>query len=956
MESKSYPLSFGQQAIWFIYQIDPQSVAYNIFITVKIKAPVNVPVFVKTWNRIFERHSILRTTYTTNSQDQPIQQICDKQELSLEVIDAQGWSEDELKERILTETDRPFNLEKDSVLRINLFTQSAKEHVLLLTMHHIAGDMWSFDLLLSEFQNLYTTEIKAVNLEQIEIVKDSSIQYPSYGDFVDWQSKVLSNSRGQKALQYWQKQLAGDLPILSLPTDKIRPIIQTYQGESYLVKLDEALIQKLKNLALISGTTLYKLLLTAFYIQIYRYTHQTDILVGSPMRGRGRGDFKKIIGYFVNLLPLRISLSGNATFTDLLSQVNKTIRNAQKYQDYPFSLLVEKFAPQRDPGVAPLCQVGFTWQRHGWYEPNRNSSYSQNKAFQMQPYLLGHQRGADRDLNLMVMEAEDVLQLCWQYNTSLFNPDTITRAAGHFVKLLEGIVANPQQTVAELPLLTQVEYEQLLTQWNDTATEYPQDKCIHQLFSQQVEKTPLAVAVVFEDQQLTYQQLNQKANQLAHHLKTLGVEPGLLVGICVEPSLEMVVGLLGILKAGGAYVPLDPNYPKQRLADILADTSAPIVVTKVSVLASLPESQAKVLCIDRDWETIAQQSLDNPAQIVNSSHLAYTIFTSGSTGKPKGAGVFHRGLTNLLWWYITEFNLPELERVLLTTSLSFDLTQKNIYAPLISGGTLHILPAGVYDPQKIIQQIDNHAIAWVNCTPSMFYTLLDTLGKDSFSKLSSLRYVFLGGEPIQVSILRDWLKAPECNATIVNTYGPTECTDVCAFYRLDHPENFLNKSVPIGHAISDTQLIILDNNHNLMPIGVVGELCIAGAGVGLGYINNQERTAQQFIPNPFGEGYLYKTGDLARYHQDGNIEFLGRIDHQIKMRGFRIELGEIEAVLNTHPQIQQAVVIAKEEIGDRKRLVTYVVTEGELITSQQLREFLRHKLPEYMVPSAFVTL
>jgi NRPS condensation-like uncharacterized protein len=488
----SYGLSSGQEAIWFLQQVSPESVAYNIFITVKINYYLNISVVELVWEKIIEKHPILKTTYFSY-EGKPVQRVNQQQRFNFEVIDASNWSEDHLKEKIFAITDCPFNLKEDSVLRVNLFTRSEKEHILLLTMHHIAGDMWSFDLLLSEFQTLYAEEIEQASLEQTEVAHSLSSN-KSYADFVHWQSEMLSGSRGEKQWQYWQQQLAGELPILNLLPDKPRPPVQTYQGASYLLPLDEQLVQKLKHLALASGTSSYGILLAAFYVLLYRYTNQQGILVGSPMRGRGGGKFKDTVGYFVNLIVLRTAVQENATFTELLAQISKTVREAQKHQDYPFSLLAEQLEPQRDISRSPLCQVSFTWQRHRWCEPTENSSPSREQVLQMEPYLLGHQRGADWDLNLMVMEAGGVLQLCWQYNTDLFEATTIERMAGHFVTLLSGIIAAPEKQIWQLPLLAEVEQQQLLLPGNDPQVDYPSDKCIHQLFEEQVARTPDAVA------------------------------------------------------------------------------------------------------------------------------------------------------------------------------------------------------------------------------------------------------------------------------------------------------------------------------------------------------------------------------------------------------------------------------------------------------------------------------
>ena len=491
------PLSYGQQALWFLYQMAPESVAYNIFITVRICSDLDIPAFYRAWQKIVDRHPILRINYTTY-EGKPVQLLHEQQEVDIQVTDASSWSEDYLREQIFAETDRPFNLEKDLVLRVNLFTRSAQEHILLLTMHHIVGDMWSFDLLLNELQGMYATETEQVSTRQIEIAEDSLPKNKAYPEFVRWQSEMLSSSRGEELWEYWQKQLAGELPILNLPTDRLRPPVQTYRGATHIFKLDEQLIQGLRELALTSGTSLYRILLAAFYVQLYRYTLQEDILVGSPMAGRWGGEFKGIVGYFVNPVVLRASVSGNLTFKEFLAQVSGKVKEAQEHQDYPFPLLVERLKQERDASRSPLFQVGFTWQKQRWCESLKNSSHFQEQGLQMEPYLLGHQRGAAFDLDVMVMEASGVLQACWQYNSDLFNGTTIERMARHFQTLLEGIVANPEQCVSELPLLTAAERHQLLFEWNNTFAEYPQDKCIHQLFEEQVEQSPDAVALVFE--------------------------------------------------------------------------------------------------------------------------------------------------------------------------------------------------------------------------------------------------------------------------------------------------------------------------------------------------------------------------------------------------------------------------------------------------------------------------
>ncbi|MHC0062944.1 non-ribosomal peptide synthase/polyketide synthase [Nostoc sp. UIC 10890] len=981
---ESYPLSSGQQAMWFIYQMAPESVAYNIFNTVKINSYLNISTFISVWNKIVERHPILRTTYTTH-QGKPIQQINEQQKFSIDLTDANHWSQDYLKEKIFSETDRPFNLEKDSVLRVNLFSQSVKEHILLLTMHHIAGDLRSVDLLLSEFQALYTAEIDQASQEQTEATKDSLTKNKSYAEFVHWQSEMLSSSRGEKLWQYWQEQLSGELPILNLLTDKPRPTVQTYQGETYIFKLDEQLVQKVNHLAIVSGTSLYKLLLAAFYILIYRYTDQKDILIGSPMRGRWGGEFQKIIGYFVNLIVLRTSVWENATFQEFLTQVSKTVKDGQKHQHYPFSLLAEQLQQQRDPSRSPLCQVGFAWQAQRWYELTENSLHSQEQVLQMEPYLIGHQRGAHLDLNLMVMEAEGVLQLCWQYNTDLFDATTITQMASHFQTLLAGIVANPQQPISQLPLITEVEQHQLLVEWNNTHVDYPQDLCIHQLFEQQVERNPDTVAVVFENQQLTYGELNCRANQLAHYLQSLGVGADVLVGICVERSLEMLVGLLGILKAGGAYVPLDPEYPQERLSFMLADTQAKVLLTQQPLAEKLGKHEIPVIYLDSDWEKIAQLDEKNLENTTTPKNLIYVIFTSGSTGRTKGVAIEHRQLLNYLDGIQERLFQEPGGRFALASTFAADLGNTVIFPCLSSGGCLHILSQErISDSNAFLEYCQQNPFDYLKIVPSHLAALLSSIQSETRLPWQQL---ILGGEATSWNLVEKILiHAPQCQ--IFNHYGPTETTVGVLTFKVES-ETISNttsstQTVPLGRPLSNTQIYLLDRYLQPVPIGVPGELYISGAGLARGYLNRSELTQEKFIPNPFkdsaavasprshsvsqrasaggrrqeaGESRLYKTGDLARYLSDGNIEYLGRIDNQVKIRGFRIELGEIEAVLSQHEDVQVSCVIAREDVPGEKHLVAYIVPQKEATpTVTILRQFLKAKLPKYMVPNAFVTL
>ena len=931
-----HPLSLGQQALWFLYQMAPESVAYNIFDTAVIRSDIDIPAWQRAWQKIVNRHPILRTTYTTY-EGKPFQNIQEQLEVSIQITDASNWSEDYLNKQILLETDRPFNLEKELPWRLNIFTLSPQEHILLLTMHHIASDSWSYDLLFTELQLWYAAETEQVSPQQIE---DSLLKNLPYTDFVRWQSEMLSSPKAEKHWEYWQKQLAGDLPILNLPTDRPRPPIQSFRGKTHIFQLDEKLIKGLGEVARATGTTLYKLMLAAFFVLLYRYTNQEDILVGSPMLGKSGREFRGVVGYFVNPAVLRASISGNLTFQDLLDQVSTQVKAAQKHQDYPFPLLVEQLQPQRDPSRSPLFQVSFTWQKQRWCEPGKGL------GLKMEPYPLGHQRGASFDLDVMMMEMGEVLLAGWQYNTDLFDGATIARMAEHYQTLLEGIVTNPKQKISELPLLTPNERHQLLVEWNNTWAEYPQDKCIHQLFEEQVRLTPDAVAVVFEGEQLTYRELNERANQLAHYLRSLLVGPEVLVGICVERSLEIVIGLLGVLKAGGAYVPIDPAYPHERLAFMLEDSCVPVLLTQTQLVELFPQHRARVVCLDRDIEKIASHSSDNPSSSVTPDNLAYVIYTSGSTGKPKGVLLAHRGLCNLATAQIQLFGVQPDSRVLQFASFSFDASVSEVFMAIVSGATLVLaLRDSLMPGPGLIGLLHKEAITTVTLPPSV----LAVLPAEEFPALQT---IVVAGEACSPYFVGRWAPGRQ----FFNAYGPTETT-VCATIALCSDGS---QKPPIGRPIANTQIYILDLHNQPVPIGVPGELHIAGVGLAKGYLNRPDLTDEKFIPNPFSNepgSRLYKTSDLARYLPDGNIEYLGRIDDQVKVRGFRIELGEIEAALSQHPNLLSAAVALREDIPGQKSLVAYIVPVQESApTVGELRGFLKQQLPDYMIPNAFVTL
>ncbi|MCP4378918.1 MAG: amino acid adenylation domain-containing protein, partial [bacterium] len=947
--STSHLLSYGQQGLWLIYQQAPESAAYNYAFAGWLLSEIDLSAFQRTLQTLTARHPVLRSTFALCDGD-IVQHIHGYREIPMEVTDASDWSRSELERQVRCAYQRPFDLEHGPVMRVNLFTCGAERSVLLMTWHHIVIDGSSLPQVLDDLRVMYAAERsgQAAGLAPLS---------RSYADFTAWQSEMLAGAEGERLWAYWRQQLSGTLPVLTLPADRPRPPVPTYHGDAHAVELPEWLSDQVRQTARAEGVTLFMLFLAAFKVLLSRYTGQVDLLVGAPSEGRHHGEFSDVVGYFVNMLPLRTDLSGNPSFREVLVRVRRTVLDAMTHEDYPFALLVERLQPERDGGVSPVFQVAFGFQSAHQFGPfldipgKRRIHWGE---FEVEPFGLQQQTG-QFELSLDILEGEDLFRVEFKYQTDLFNADTITRMSDHFQVLLEGMLTNPDHSLAQLPLLTDAEQQQLQA-WNHTATstssvtEYPDDQTIVDLFQVQVEHTPDNIAVVFDDHHLSYRALNTKANQLAHYLMTLGVHSETLAGLCVERSLEMVIGMLGILKAGGAYVPLDPEYPPERVQFMVEDSEVQVVVSQRHLLKRLPVSTTKVMCLDREWEQIAGCSGENPLRQSEPEHVAYVMYTSGSTGRPKGVMVGHRNLCHSTWVRQIYYRSTGLEAFLLLSPVGFDSSIAGIFWSLTQGAML-VVPEKQFDIRVLTQLVRKHWVTHLLCVPTLYSALLSHPDSE---ELADLRAAILAGESgSQTLLAQHYTKLP--NTKLFNEYGPTEGTVWVSVHYVKSPHDSFEC---IGRPIANTHVYILDTNHNPTPPGIPGELCIAGAGLARGYLNRPELTAEKFIEiELFGQKQrIYTTGDVARWLPDGTLEFLGRLDRQVKLRGFRIELGEIEATLSRHEAVQEAVVMLHTQ-EDHPRLVAYVtLTMPVDDVSGVLRAWLTTRLPDYMLPAGFTVL
>jgi amino acid adenylation domain-containing protein len=922
--SGNLPLSFAQQRLWFLDQLIPNNPFYNIPLALHLTGSLKLAALEQTFNEIVQRHEALRTTIVVQK-GQPVQVINPTLTIPLPIINLRQLpqAEREIQARRLTtqEAQRPFNLSTDSLLQVKLLWLDETQYILLLTMHHIVSDGWSIGVLIQEIAALYT----AFASNQPSPLPELTIQY---ADFAHWQRQWLQGEVLKKQLSYWQKQLDG-ISMLNLPTDRPRLGIQTYQGARQPLQLSKSLSKALLALGQQEGVTLFITLLAAFQALLYRYTQQEDIAIGSPIANRNRSEIEGLIGFFVNSLVLRTDLSGNPTFRELLSRVKKVALGAYSHQDLPFEKLVEELHPERNLNQNPLFQVVFALQNAPMIALELPSLTLSPLPFETETtrFDLEFHLWEPNTQNGLWADSSEGISGFVIYSTDLFDDTTITRMLGHFQILLEGIVANPEARIAHLPLLSESELHQLLVEWNNTQAIYSQDKCIHQLIESVAEQNGEATALIFGDEQLSYKELNIRSNQLAHYLKKLGVKTEALVGLCVERSFDMVIGILGILKAGGAYVPLDPSYPSERLNFMLEDAQVSVLLTQERWLECLKNYNSQIICLDKNWEIISQEIEDNLTSKVTVDNLAYVIYTSGSTGKPKGVKIEHRGLLNLVFWHQKAFAVSPLDQATQISGVAFDACGWEIWPYLSTGASIYLVDDETRrSPDYLRDWLVSKAITicFIPTPLAEKVLLLD------FPQNAALRILLTGGDKLNQYPLASH------SFQVFNNYGPTENTVVTTSGHIS-VKNKGNLAPVIGCAIANTKVYILDNYLQPVPIGVPGELYISGDGLARGYFNHPDLTAESFIYHSFTNNLkarLYKTGDLVRYRVDGNMEFLGRLDDRVNIRGYRIELREIEAVLSQHPAVQQTVVITHED-EQEKRLVAYIVPKTGYSSEQE---------------------
>jgi amino acid adenylation domain-containing protein len=943
------PLSLSQERMWFGEQINPGSVAYNRQCCLRITGELQAAVLERVLNEIIRRHEAFRTTFVLGD-GAPVQVIAPAEYRPLPVIDLGQFPAEERERRcmslILEHAREPFDLTVGPIVRMALARLSPVEHVLILVTHHIVFDGWSTGVLSREMAALYDAfcQGNASPLPELPVQN---------ADYACWEREWLRSERLDSLLAYWTGHLGIDPPVLELPTDFPRPPERSFNGAKMQCLLSPQLTAALRAVSRREGVTLYMTLLAAFAVLLARYARQEIVLVGTPTAGRRQVEVEGLIGNFINSLVMRVDLTGNPTFRELLRRVREMAVAAYAHQELPFDKLVEALHPQRSMSHSPLFQVLFQL-RNMPYEP----ADVQGVRFEEMEVDDGT---AKVELAVDVLDLKDELECVFEYCTDLFSSETVARMMGHYRNLLEGAVAGPNEPVMRLSMLAPEETRRVVVEWNATERPYP-DACVHQLIERRAAEAPDAVAAIFRDEALAYGELDRRTNQLAHYLRKLGVRPDVPVGICLERSLEMAVGLLGILKAGGAYLPLDPAYPRERLAFMLADTNAPVVVTTERQKDSLPDFAGTVVCLDAEQSLIDREAEVNPDISMTPDHLAYIIYTSGSTGAPKGVLVTHRSLVNHNTAAVELYGMRPGDRMLQFSSLNFDMAVEEIFPTWIAGATLVFRSDDtLMSGREFTEWLARQRVTVLDLPTAFWHEWVRELAQEGKALPPDVRLVIVGGEKAQAAAYADWQRLAGKSVRWLNTYGPTEATVIATAYDSAADPIGLREGeeLPIGRPIANMQAYLLDAWGQPVPAGVPGELYLGGAGVARGYLNRPELTAERFIPHPFSDmpgARLYRTGDLARYRPDGNIEFLGRVDDQLKIRGFRVEPGEIETLLNGHPAVRESIVIGREADGGTVLAAYVVPRDGQQIALADLQAFAKERLPEYLVPAVFVLL
>jgi len=931
-----FPAADNQKRLWFIQQLLPKSPVYNLYRAIRIDGKLNPSALLSSVNAIVERHQVLRTTFAVR-EGKVVQIVHSFLKLEMPITDL-SQNPENLQSVLDRNIQEPFDLVNEPVIRVHLIKCKENLHVFHFMVHHIAFDRRSLGLLnkeLSEFYNEYTTSKKA-SLPELSI---------QYSDYCIWRLERYNTEDLDSSWKYWQTQLANLVPI-SLPYDKQGSKEFNMLGERVYCSLNSRLISQFEILAKENGLTMFIALLSVFKTLIYRWSGETDVSVGTPFVDRNMIGSEQLLGYFADTLVLRTELCSDQTFIELASQVKKTTLGAYRNKSLPLDTIIEKLNPVRENNRNPLFDLEFKLQ-----------------TLQLESLVLGdavlseecaNRNCSQYDISMVIREQLDGYDMRVEYRDDLFEKETIELLLQRYYCLLEAIVEDPNRLLSEYSVVLPEEKEKLLVEWNDTNRDYDTSRCLHQLFEEQVVKTPDSIAIEFENECLTYKELNERSNQLAHFLRQKGVTNEIRVGVCMERSIEMIVALYGILKAGGGYVPLDPDYPEARLVFMLEDIDAPIILTQKHLADVLPQNKSEAICLDSDWELISNRSVDNPTLVTEPESLAYIIYTSGSTGNPKGVMNQHNGIINRLIWMQEEYQLLDTDVVLQKTPYSFDVSVWEFFWPLICGAKLVIaIPGGHQNVAYLTNTIDDKKVTTMHFVPSMMQLFLD---RASSEKCSYIRQIFCSGEALPYELQNQFFKFSSAN--LHNLYGPTEAAVDVTYWQCD--PSYKRRIVPIGRPVANTKIYILDKYLKPVPVGSAGELHIGGIQVARGYLNRPELTEEKFISDPYSDdagARLYKTGDSARYLGDGQIEYLGRIDFQVKIRGLRIELGEIEYKLAEVDGIKQCVVIVREDEPSDKRIVAYYEEkEGIELNKEEMRNQLTLGLPSYMVPQLFVKM